>query len=177
MSGENKEIKDNETQVTEVPVEKASLKNIMTQVSELVIKANSLIEEYSAKIKSLLERENAVSEAEKFHAIRDTDFSKREESVKHVEDVLALKKSVDKSIGEHNESASLLKKERSDFENYKTGEHSRLNELRLSTQKESNNLDAQRKNIKDAIDKGISDFVEKFLKDKKEKVDDGTPAA
>ncbi len=92
------------------------------------------------------------------------EISARENAVSKIEDVVALKASADKGLADLQDQRNALKADRDAFESYKLGETSRLNELRIEAQKETDNVMQARKQIDDEVQKRVAEALKNLGK-------------
>lgn len=139
-----------------------TLSKIVGQVSDALHRSNDLIISYQDKLKLVKDREIAVIDRENILAKQINDFSIRESEVSKVENVVSLKSEADKLIIEGKNIKSANDNDRKSFESYKSGETSRLNELRLTVQRESDNVLEARKQIDEEVSKRVSEVLVKM---------------
>jgi hypothetical protein len=153
---------ENEQMENENTFSQVTLEKLFNEVLEVFKKANSLILLYQDKLKSVFEREQDVAQKENNLKEQISNFSQREQAVAQVENVLALKKQSEAALQDVNDKRAALDVDRKTFEQYKAGESSRLNELRLTTQKESDNVIEARKQIDNEVSKRVNEALSKI---------------
>ena len=93
---------------------------------------------------------------------KQKSLADREQNIVPIENLHAFKAEaqgiMDTAISTRNE----LINEKKAFDDYKLGETNRLNELRITTQRDSDNLEAKRKYIDSEVNRQVNEFITKF---------------
>ena len=140
-------------------LEPITLKKITDQLTDAVHKSHAVVGSYQEKLKALEARESAVIEREGLLKTQTDEFSMREQEVKKVEDVVALKKQADALLSEGQDIRNQNKLDKEAFENFRRGENSRLVELRITIQKEADNNIEYRKKMDDEVSKRVKEAL------------------
>jgi len=139
-------------------------------MNSILIKLNVALTEAEALIESLKKQKNELGLS---HALLDkgheelktktADIAQRESAIEPIENIQLALKDIDNKNSNIRDGLAKLSEAQKSFESYKTIETEKLNNLRISVEKENNNVVQGYKNLEAEVDKRVKDFVNKHL--------------
>jgi DNA-directed RNA polymerase alpha subunit len=142
--------------IIENEVPETSISAVMKQVSDALLKANSLITSYNAKLSAVNDREKALIDREAILQDQTNEFAKRASEVSKIENIVLIAKNAEQLSIDTRAKIEKLKADTSAFEDYKRSETQRLEDLRTITERESQGVIGQKAAIADEIKRQVS---------------------
>jgi hypothetical protein len=139
-------------------------------MNQILEKLKSVLQEAEALIESLKKQKNDLGLS---HALLDkgheelktktVDIAQREAVIAPIENFNKVKKDNDAKSVELQTGLSDLDAKKKAFESYRQIETDKLNNLRITVEKENNNVNQAHKNIEAEIDRRVKEFISKHL--------------
>ena len=140
-------------------------------MNAILAKLNVALEEAEALIESLKKQKSdlGISHSlldkghEEIRKIRD-NIEQREAVLIPIENIHAAKKNNDNKAVELQQGVDDLEIAKKSFESHVRLETEKLNNLRVTVEKENNNVNQAHKNIEAEIDRRVKDFISKHVR-------------
>jgi len=139
-------------------------------MNDVLLKLNDIVEEAEKVLAGLKKRKEELDFSHellnKGHEelkTKTADIAQRESAIEPIENIQLALKDIDKKKANIQDGLAKLSEAQKSFESYKTIETEKLNNLRISVEKENNNVVQGYKNLEAEVDKRVKDFVNKHL--------------
>jgi hypothetical protein len=135
------------------------MNNILLKINQIVDEATFRLSEIKKQQESLNRDHLLLQKGLDDLKIKNAEFSKREANLVPIENLHTFKQDAQDKLDRANALMTKLLEERKLFDALKNGESQRLQELRITTQRECDNLQRQRSDIPNEVARRVKEVL------------------